>query len=175
MLNNKYGNNNSLFLSLNDCLDYYRRPLNISLSLREISKLILDKFNIDEKNGNIFCNKCQKENKGTIYNNIFSAHTILPIILQRGNDKNYYIDEFKFPDELNLENYVEFNKSIKKYYLCGVISNYGNNNTYGKFCAYCRMIPNGNWFSYKNEHVSSCTNQEVHQNGVPYMLFYHKV
>ena len=175
MLNNKYGNKNSLFLSLNDCLDYYRRPLNISTSLKEINQLFLEKFNINEKNGIFFCSKCQSEKKGTIYKSIFSAHTILPIILERGNDDNYYIDELKFPDELNLENYVEFNKSIKKYYLCGVISNLGRNNTLGQFCAYCRMMPNGKWFCYKNERVDYCTSQDVHQKGVPYMLFYHKI
>ena len=174
-MNNKFNNNKSIFLSLNDCLDYYTRTINLPISLKEINQSFLKKLHISEENGKIFCKKCDKEKNCTFYKSIYSAHTILPIILERGDDENYFIEELKFPDELNLENYVEFNKSIKKYYLCGVISNYGNNNTYGKFCAYCRMIPNGNWFSYKNEHVSSCTNQEVHQNGVPYMLFYHKV
>ena len=175
MLNNTFGNNNSLFLSLNDCLDYYRRPITISSSLKEINKSFFAKFNINEQNGNIFCNKCKSDKNGTLYKNIFSAHTILPIILERGNDDNYYIDEFKFPDELNLENYVEFNKSIKKYYLCGVVSNLGRNNTLGQFCAYCRMVQNGKWFCYKNENVNYCTIQDVHQKGVPYMLFYHKI
>ena len=173
-LNNKFASNKSYCLSLNDCLDYYNRPLNLSTSQKEISKTYLVKLNVTEK-GKILCNKCQSLKIGTLYKSIYSAATILPIILERGNDENYYIDELKFPDELNLENYVEFNKSIKKYYLCGVVSNLGKNNSFGKFCAYCRMIPNGKWYCYKNESVSNCTDQDVHQTGVPYMVFYHKL
>ena len=173
--NNKFGNNKSIFLSLNDCLDYYTRAINLSTSLKEIDKNYLEKLKINQKNGKFFCKKCKTEKNCTFYKSIYSAHTILPIILERGNDNNYNIDELKFPDELNLENYVEFNKSIKKYYLCGVVSNNGDNNTYGKFCAYCRMVPNGKWYCYKNEYVSNCTIKDVHQNGVPCLLFYHKV
>ena len=173
--NNKFGNNKSIFLSLNDCFDYYARPNNLSVSLKEIDKTFLEKLKINQKNGKIFCKKCKTEKNCTFYKSIFSAHTILPIILDRGNDNNYDIDELKFPDELNLDNYVEYNKSIKKYYLCGVVSNQGNNNTYGKFCAYYRMAPNSKWYCYKNEYVSNCNVKDVHQNGVPYLLFYHKV
>ena len=173
-LNNKFASNKSYCLSLNDCFDYYNRALNLSTSQKEISKTYLEKLKVTEK-GKILCNKCQSLKIGTLYKSIYSAATILPIILERGNDENYYIDELKFPDELNLENYVEFNKSVKKYYLCGVVSNLGKNNSFGKFCAYCRMIPNGKWFCYKNESVSNCTAQDVHQTGVPYMIFYHKL
>ena len=173
--NNKFGNNNSNFLSLNDCLDYFCRPINISNSLKGIQKTFYEKFNVNKENGKIFCKKCQEEKFNTLYKSIYSACTILPIILERGNDDNYYINELKFPDELNLENYVEFNKSIKKYYLCGVVSNLGRNNTLGQFCAYCRMVPNGAWYCYKNEKVNYCSPEDVHQKGVPYMLFYHKI
>ena len=173
-LNNKLGNNKSYLLSLNDCFDYYNRALNLSTSQKEISKTYLEKLKVTEK-GKILCNRCQSLKIGTLYKSIYSAPTVLSIILERGNDDNYYIDELKFPDELNLENYVEFNKSIKKYYLCGVVSNIGKNNSIGKFCAYCRMIPDGKWYCYKNESVSNCTAQDVHQIGVPYMIFYHKL
>ena len=175
-INNGLDNRKSIFLSLNDCLDYYQRAINLStISLKEIDKSFLEKLSINQNNGNVFCKKCQQEKNCNLYKSIFSANTILPIILERGNDNNYFIEELRFPDELNLEKYVEFNKSFKKYYLCGVVSNYGKNNTYGRFYAYCRMTPNGKWYCYKNENVSSCTMKDVHQNGVPYMLFYHKV
>ena len=173
--NNKFRNNNSNYLSLNDCLDYFSRPINISNSLKEIQKTFNEKFNVNMENGKIFCKKCQEEKYNTLYKSIYSSCTILPIILERGNDDNYYINELKFPDELNLENYVEFNKSVKKYYLCGAVSNLGRNNTLGQFCAYCRMTPNGTWYCYKNEKVSNCTPEDVHHKGVPYLLFYHKI
>ena len=171
MLNSQFKNNNSIFLSLNDCFDFYRLPQ----SLKIINNLFSKKFNINITNGHFYCSKCKKENLGTLYKSIFSAHTILPIILERGNDDNYFVEDFKFPDELNIENYVEFNKSIKKYFLCGVVSNLGINNSKGKFCAYCRMTPNSKWFCYKNEYVKNCDTYEVHQKGVPQILFYHKI
>ena len=173
--NNELSNSKSIILSLNDCFDYYRRPINLTKSVKDMQKSFFEKFDINEENGYIFCEKCQDEKTGTLYKSMYSAHTILIIILERGSDDNYYIDELKYPDELNLENYVEFSKSIKKYYLCGVISNLGRNNTYGQFCAFCRMMPKGTWFCYKNEYVNSCSAEDVHQKGVPYMLIYHKV
>ena len=175
LLNSKFNTKKRIILSLNDCLDYYRRPINLSKSVKDMQKSFFEKFEINSENGSIFCGKCHDEKTGTLYKTMYSAHTILAIILERGGDDNYYIDEVKFPDELNLENYVEFNKSIKKYYLCGVVSNLGRNNTFGQFCAFCRMTPNGTWFCYKNEYVNSCSAEDVHKNGVPYMLFYHKI
>ena len=97
------------------------------------------------------------------------------MILERGDDDNYYLDDIQNPEELNLENYVEYNKSVKKYYLCGVVSNLWKNNTYGKFVAYCRMMYNGNWYCYNNEKIKLCMLKDVLKEGVPYMLIYHKI
>ena len=99
----------------------------------------------------------------------------MPIILERGDDDDYLVEDIKFPNELDLENYVEFNKSVKKYYLCGVVSNIGKNNTIGKFVAYCKMTHNGKWYKYFNEKYSSCTIDDIYNEGVPYILIYHKI
>ena len=175
VLNDKLGNNNSIFLSLNDCLDYFTRTIKDSSHIKDINKSILEKLKINSKKGTINCKNCKKDTKTFVQKFLFSTPPVLPIILERGNDENYFIEELKFPDELNLENYVEYQKSVKKYYLCGVVSNLGKNNNFSKFCTYSRMTPNGKWFCYKNENVSNCTIDDVHQNGVPYLLFYHKI
>ena len=136
---------------------------------------ILKIFGINIKTGKAFCNNCQIDTKCTIYNYLYSANTILPIILERGDDDNYFIEDINIPDELNLENYVEFKKSIKKYYLCGVVSNLGKNNTYGRFVAYCRMSYNGNWYCYNNEKINLCKLKDIYKDGIPYILIYHKI
>ena len=48
-------------------------------------------------------------------------------------------------------------------------------NNYGKFVAFCRMEKNGQWFNYDNENVSKCPVEDVHNKGIQYILFYHKI
>ena len=175
MNESKFKAKNSGFITLNDCLNFQRREINLHPSFKEIKLSILEKFGINQKTGKAFCDKCQFDNKCSLYNYLYSANTILPIILERGDDDKYFIEDIKFPEELNLENYVEFNKSVKKYYLCGVISNLGKNNTYGRFVSYCRMTYNGNWYCYNNEKINLCKLKDIYKDGIPYMLIYHKI
>ena len=175
IMNNKFKRKFSSFLSINDCLDYLRRDINLSTLNKQINLSSLEKFGFKQKAGKFFCDKCNVDNKFTLNNYLYSANTILPMILERGDDDNYYLDDIQIPEELNLENYVEYNKSVKKYYLCGVVSNLWKNNTYGKFVAYCRMMYNGNWYCYNNEKIKLCMLKDVLKEGVPYMLIYHKI
>ena len=163
------------FISIKDCLDYLRRDINLPSLFNDINLFILEKFGINRKSGKAFCEKCQEETQCSLNNYLYSSNTILPIILERGDDDDYLVEDIKFPNELDLENYVEFNKSVKKYYLCGVVSNIGKNNTIGKFVAYCKMTHNGKWYKYFNEKYSSCTIDDIYNEGVPYILIYHKI
>ena len=163
------------FISLNDCFDYLRRDINLSSLFNDVNLFILEKFGINRKSGKAFCAQCQDETLCSLNNYLYSSNTILPIILERGDDDSYLVEDIKFPNELNLENYIEFKKSVKKYYLCGVVSNLGKNNTFGKFVAYCKMTHNGKWFKYYNEKINSCTLDDIYNEGVPYLLIYHKI
>ena len=163
------------FISIKDCLDYLRRDINLPSLFNDINLFILEKFGINRKSGKAFCEQCQEETQCSLNNYLYSSNTILPIILERGDDDDYLVEDIKFPNELDLENYVEFNKSVKKYYLCGVVSNIGKNNTIGKFVAYCKMTHNGKWYKYFNEKYSSCTIDNIYNEGVPYILIYHKI
>ena len=163
------------FISIKDCLDYLRRDINLPSLFNDINLFILEKFGINRKSGKAFCEQCQEETQCSLNNCLYSSNTILPIILERGDDDDYLVEDIKFPNELDLENYVEFNKSVKKYYLCGVVSNIGKNNTIGKFVAYCKMTHNGKWYKYFNEKYSSCTIDDIYNEGVPYILIYHKI
>lgn len=163
------------FISIKDCLDYLRRDINLPSLFNDINLFILEKFGINRKSGKAFCEQCQEETQCSLNNYLYSSNTILPIILERGDDDDYLVEDIKFPNELDLENYVEFNKSVKKYYLCGVVSNIGKNNTICKFVAYCKMTHNGKWYKYFNEKYSSCTIDDIYNEGVPYILIYHKI
>ena len=163
------------FISIKDCLDYLRRDINLPSLFNDINLFILEKFGINRKSGKAFCEQCQEETQCSLNNYLYSSNTILPIILERGDDDDYLVEDIKFPNELDLENYIEFNKSVKKYYLCGVVSNIGKNNTIGKFVAYCKMTHNGKWYKYFNEKYSSCTIDDIYNEGVPYILIYHKI
>ena len=144
-------------IKLKDFFDYYNRP-----------EYLL------EENG-LYCNCCKSKNTTTILKSIYSSHIIMPIIIDRGDDSNLNKDKIDFPDELDLSKYIEYNKCSKNFYLCGVVSNFGLSNNFGKFEAFCKMEKNGPWFHYDNEIVTSCTNEEVHNRGIQYILFYHKI
>ena len=144
-------------INLYDFFDYYNKP----------------EYFVGEKG--LFCNKCNSKNTTTIIKSIYSSHIILPIIINRGDDSNLIKDKINFPDDLDISNYIEYKNTAKHFYLCGVISNFGMSNNFGKFQAFCRMEQNSPWFLYNNEQVSSCNSDDVHNKGIPYVLFYHKV
>ena len=144
-------------LKLKDFFDYYNRP----------EYLI-------EENG-LYCNCCKSKNTTTIIKSIYSSHIIMPIIIDRGDDSNLNKDKLDFPDEVDLSKYIEYNKCSKNFYLCGVVTNFGLSNNFGKFEAFCKMEKDGPWFHYDNEIVTSCKSEVVHNRGMQYILFYHKI
>ena len=144
-------------INLIDCFDYYNKP----------------EYLLGE-NG-LFCKNCKCKNTTTILRSIYSSHTIMPIIIDRGDDSNLNKDKIEFPDKLDLSKYVEYKNSSKHFYLCGVVSNFGYSNNFGKFEAFCKMEQNSTWYNYNNEQVSSCSVDEVHNKGMQYILFYHKI
>ena len=144
-------------LQLKDFFDYYNKP----------------EYLIEEKG--LYCQNCKSKNTTTILNSIYSSHTILPIIIDRGDDSQLNKDKIEFPDELDISKYIEYKSSSRNFYLCGVVSNLGFSNNFGKFEAFCKMEQKGQWFNYNDEKVSSCPIEDVHNKGIQYILFYHKI
>ena len=122
-----------------------------------------------------YCKNCKSKTETTIKNSIYSSHIIMPIVIERGEDCELNKDKIDFPDELDLSKYIEYKNSSKNFYLCGVVTNSGLSNNFGKFEAFCKMEKNGTWFNYNNEKVSTCSNYDVHNKGIQYILFYHKI
>ena len=153
----KYYNKSKKIFYLKDFFDYYNKP----------GYLI-------GKDG-LFCNYCYSKNTTTILKSIYSSHPIMPIIIDRGEDPDINKDKIDFPEELDLSKYIEYKNCSKHFFLCGVVSNLEMSNNYGKFIAFCKMEKNGQWFKYDNENVSKCTIEDVHNKGIQYILFYHKI
>ena len=123
----------------------------------------------------LYCRNCKSKTDTTIKNSIYSSHIIMPIIIDRGDDCALDKDKIDFPDELDLSKYIEYKSSSKNFYLCGVVTNLGLSNNFGKFEAFCKMEKDGPWYNYKNEKVSSCNKEDLHNKGLQYILFYHKI
>ena len=150
-------NKNKKNIKLLDFFDYYNKP----------EYLVGD--------SNIFCKKCQAKNGMIIIKNIYSTHPIIPIIIERDEDPKLNKDKIDFPEELDLSKYIEYKTSSKHFYLCGVVTNFGYNNNYGKFEAFCRMEQNGKWYNINDEIVSESNWEDIVNNGIQYVLFYHKI
>ena len=153
----KNKNKNKKNIKLLDFFDYYNKP----------EYLVGD--------SNIFCKKCQAKNGMIIIKNIYSTHPIIPIIIERDEDPKLNKDKIDFPEELDLSKYIEYKTSSKHFYLCGVVTNFGYNNNYGKFEAFCRMEQNGKWYNINDEIVSESNWEDIVNNGIQYVLFYHKI
>ena len=150
-------NKNKKNIKLLDFFDYYNKP----------EYLVGD--------SNIFCKKCQAKNGMIIIKNIYSTHPIIPIIIERDEDPKLNKDKIDFPEELDLSKYIEYKTSSKHFYLCGVVTNFGYSNNYGKFEAFCRMEQNGKWYNINDEIVSESNWEYIVNNGIQYVLFYHKI
>ena len=143
-------------IKLSDCFDFYNKP----------EYLVGD--------SGLFCSKCKSRNNYTVLNSIYSTHPIIPIIFERDDDSKLDKEKIDFPEELDLGKYIEYKSSSKKFFLCGVVSNFGYSNNFGKFEAFCRMEQNAKWFNYNDEQVTESNWDDIHKKGIQHVLFYHK-
>ena len=149
--------NNKFILKLEDCFDFYNKP----------EYLVGDE--------GLYCKKCKAKSNTTVLKSIYSSHPIIPIIFERDVNDKLNKDKIDFPEELDLSKYIEYKNSSKHFYLCGVVTNFGYSNNFGKFEAFCRMEKNVNWINFNDEQVSQSNWEDVHNNGIQYVLFYHKI
>ena len=154
-------NNTNITLDIYDCLDYYQKA----------QTLLGDKA--------IFCPDCKEQTESTSLKNIYSTKNILIFIFENNKENIFTKNFFDYTEIINLRDYVEYKKDEKKskekYYLCGIVNfvedNYGNET----FIAFCKMGKNNDWCCYDNENIYPVTFQEIKNNGIPVVLFYHKI
>ena len=143
-------------LNLNDCFNYYRK--------------------IDYFTGQncIYCNSCNSLQNANYCNLLYSAPTILSIVLNRGKDNADFKDKFDIYMNLNLGNFVTENPFCANYYLIGVVCHIGDSSMSGHFFSYCRSDIKSSWYKYNDTFVSQCDEKEILNALTPYILFYHK-
>ena len=120
----------------------------------------------------LYCNYCKGLRDSESKNVLFSLPPVLVLILNRGKGKSFDCD-VDFPEFLNLQNFINYKKSIYEYRLRGVISHLGESGMSGHFIAYCRHRINNEWYCYNDATVTKCQDQKNgFMKGTPYILFY---
>ena len=136
----------------------------------------------------IYCNTCKGLYNGVHQQVIYGLPKVLIIILNRGRDNLDFNDEFIFPDILDLKNtgvQILNKDSFHKYYLCGIITHFGESGGEGHFAAYCRNSSTDNFTFYNDTAVTESISKENAMRTVisndssekrtPYILFYNSL
>ena len=142
-------------IDLQECFDYYQK---IDLMTGE---------------NQMYCNICNCSYDSFYSTSLYSAPQYLIINLNRGKNA-YYQCKVKFPEQLNLLNYLTYKDGITVLNLYAVICHYGPSSMSGHFMAYCRNKDN-KWYLYNDSIVSPCTKPKQYNEGMPYILFYKAV
>ncbi len=123
----------------------------------------------------IYCDRCKSQSDAIYINNIYTFPPTLIIILNRGKGNLFQCD-VDFPQNLNLQNYAQCNKSNVNYKLRGVITHLGESGMSGHFIAYCKHRITDMWYCYNDSTVTLCQDQENDfRKGTPYILFYDSI
>ena len=133
----------------------------------------------------IYCNNCKGLYEGVHQQVIYGLPKVLIIILNRGRDNMDFNEEFNFPDILDLKDtgVVLLNQnSYHKYYLCGILTHFGDSGNQGHFAAYCRNSSTDTFTFYNDTAVTQSISIESAMKTVisddsckkktPYILFY---
>ena len=133
----------------------------------------------------IFCNNCNKMSNHDSNEMIFSLPPILIVVLNRGKNGQDFNEQFIFDEVLNFNNsnYVIYEKSYKKYYLCGLISRIGGISSNSHFISFCRNSVYNKFVMYndtlvtENIEIEDAMKFKISDNDnekvTPYILFYH--
>ena len=139
-------------IHINDCFDYFQAKVD---------------------NINHLCPKCGSS-ENSLYRTLYSSQPILIIVFERGSEENLCRDEIQYDEELNLEKYIEYNRSGKKFFLCGVISIIFEGNNLKKDFTFYREGKGSKWYSYDDEKQNLCNVSEMYNKRIPIMLIYHR-
>ena len=124
------------------------------LTLEHCFKHFIEPFNLDSND--CFCNKCRKNTKHKVNNDLFNLPNVLIISVNKESDTNdKYI--FSFPEKLELKNFIN-NQSISKnykYYLIGAISHKKNRKEY---YAFCKHSESNIWYKCNDLNIEICSN-----------------
>ena len=146
--------NNNRSLSIYDCFNNYNEK------------------SFFQGDNSIYCNNCKSLQNAIYTTQIYSLSPILIIILNRGKGNIFQCD-VDFPENINIQQYIQNNKSNYNYRLIGVVSHLGSSDMSGHFIAFCRHRITKEWYCYNDAIVTRCNDQKNdYKKGVSYILFY---
>ena len=128
-----------------------------------------------EGDNQMYCNDCFRLADAEYQSSLFTAPTVLSIVLNRGRGNKDFTEDFIFGTELDIKKYIHNPNALHgKYYLIGMVVHSGTNDMGGHFIAYCRMDKHSKWFCYNDAWVyeEDDIDSKLNQN-CPYILFYH--
>ena len=128
-----------------------------------------------EGDNQMYCNDCFRLADAEYQSSLFTAPTVLSIVLNRGRGNQDFKEDFIFGTELDIKKYIHNPNALHgKYYLIGMVVHSGTNDMGGHFIAYCRMDKHSKWFCYNDAWVyeEDDIDSKLNQN-CPYILFYH--
>ena len=149
----RYKNYNHNNVKIIDCFEYYTK---------------IDFY------PNFYCNSCKQNYTSTSKSMLINSPHTLIVNLNRGKGLEFNVN-ITFDEYLNLNKYINDEKSPYIYELIGVICHFGSNDMGGHFIAFCKNYNNCEWYKYNDQIVTKCYFSEVKKSGLPYVLFYNYV
>ena len=125
------------------------------------------------KDNAMYCDICNVTCDSFYVSKIYKPPKYLILILNRGKG-NIYQCNVKFPEILDLKNFIINKNCSTMYDLYAVICHFGPSSMGGHFIAYCRNALNDKWYCYNDSTVTLCQ-EKNYLNGVPYILFYQEI
>ena len=133
------------------------------------------KINVMSGANAMYCNYCKNTCIFSVCTTLTTGPKILILLLNRGKGIEFNV-KIIFPENLNLQNYIQLNQFGCKYQLIGVITHIGESGMGGHFIAYCKDPLFGQWHKYDDAIVTPVNDfqNEVINFAMPYLLFYQK-
>ena len=163
--NNFYNNGNNYIqiyqnnsVTLYDCFLYYQKT---------------DHFTGDNQN---YCKNCKQLSDTNFTSKVYSAPKVLILILNRGKGNEFDV-KLDFAEEIDIGQFVSLKDTPEiNYDLYGVITHIGESGPNAHFVAACKSQINNQWYRFNDAFVNPINNfkKEIHDFGIPYILFYQK-
>ena len=125
---------------------------NFNYNIQNINSVnIYDCFDYNQKlefftgENSMYCNNCKSQQPASYNTLLFTAPEIMIIVLNRGKGIEFNV-KLDFYEELNLQNYVQFNNFGYLYNLIGVVTHLGESGASGHFIAYSKSPVDNQWY-----------------------------
>lgn len=167
----KYQFNSYLTLQL-DVLEYSQKNNKYSITLNDCLEFESNKIR------EMYCHKCKNQKPISNITKIYRSPKVLIFFLNNGEfDQKLLNIKFVLENKINLQKYINDQKSPKKYELNGIISIDINTK---KYVSFCNSSDNQQWFYFYNETNTPINENQVIFNNdnsqfIPCILFYQSI